>query len=117
MLGDDSSSGVESVVGREAELEAIESVCRRPPDGGSVLLVGAAGIGKTALWDAGVRLAVTSGLCVLAARPRTALEAALLRVEYLRSIRKTRISKQIARNRSTIARTLPQRDGDRHART
>jgi DNA-binding CsgD family transcriptional regulator len=69
LLGDDSSSGVESVVGREAEFAAIESVCRRPPAGRSVLLVGEAGIGKTALWDAGVRLAVARGLRVLAARP------------------------------------------------
>jgi hypothetical protein len=38
-------------------------------------------------------------------------------VEYLRSIHKTQISKQIAKNRSTIARTLAQRDDDRHART
>jgi DNA-binding CsgD family transcriptional regulator len=70
LLGDDSSSGVEPVVGREAELEAVESVCRPPPDGRSVLLVGEPGIGKTAVWDAGVRLAVARGLRVLAARPR-----------------------------------------------
>lgn len=38
-------------------------------------------------------------------------------VEYLRSIHKTQISKQIAKNRSTIARTLAQRDDDRHERT
>ncbi len=38
-------------------------------------------------------------------------------VEYLHSIRKTQISKQIAKNRSTIARTLAKREDDRHART
>jgi DNA-binding CsgD family transcriptional regulator len=56
------------VVGREAELAVIESVCRRP-DGRSVLLVGEPGIGKTALWDAGVQLAAARGLLVLKARP------------------------------------------------
>jgi DNA-binding CsgD family transcriptional regulator/predicted ATPase len=70
LLGEGSSSGVEAVVGREVELEAIESVCRPPPDGRSVLLVGEPGIGKTALWEAGVRRAAARGLRVLAARPR-----------------------------------------------
>jgi hypothetical protein len=34
-------------------------------------------------------------------------------VEYLRSIRKTRISKQLAKNRSAIAARLPPREGGR----
>ena len=33
-------------------------------------------------------------------------------VEYLRSLRKTRIARQIAKNRSTIASTLANRDDD-----
>jgi hypothetical protein len=38
-------------------------------------------------------------------------------VEYLRRIHKTQISKQLAKNRSTIARTLAQREDHRRART
>ena len=38
-------------------------------------------------------------------------------IEYLRSIRKTRISRQLAKNRATIARTLARSEDDRHART
>ena len=38
-------------------------------------------------------------------------------IEYLRSIRKTQISRQLAKNRSTIARTMAPREGDRNART
>ena len=37
-------------------------------------------------------------------------------IEYLRSIRRTQISKQLAENRSRIERTLAQREDDRHAR-
>ena len=50
-----------------------------------------------------------------AARYRKAAHQALDQldwcVEYLRSIRKTKIAKQIAKNRSPIARTLGPRDG------
>lgn len=55
-----------------------------------------------------------------AARYREAAHRALEQldwcVEYLRTIRKTKISKQIAENRSTIARTLAESKADRHAR-
>ena len=38
-------------------------------------------------------------------------------IEYLRSIRKTQISKQLAKNHSRIERALAQREDDRRART
>jgi hypothetical protein len=38
-------------------------------------------------------------------------------VEYLRSLGKTRISKQLARNRSAIAARLPPREDDRRSRS
>ncbi|MGN6867753.1 MAG: hypothetical protein ACTHMY_05035 [Solirubrobacteraceae bacterium] len=38
-------------------------------------------------------------------------------IEYLRTIRKTQISKRLAKNRAAIARTLAQHEDDRHART
>jgi len=37
-------------------------------------------------------------------------------VEYLRSIRKTRLSKQLAKNRSAISARLPPREEDRRSR-
>lgn len=36
-------------------------------------------------------------------------------IEYLRSLRKTRISKQLAKNRSAIAARLPPREEDRRS--
>lgn len=62
------------LVGRDAELEAIESFLRRTDrDASSVLaLVGEAGIGKTTLWRAGVALAREHSYRVLAARPASA---------------------------------------------
>jgi hypothetical protein len=36
-------------------------------------------------------------------------------VEYLRSLRKTKISKQLAKNRSAIAARLPPREEDRRS--
>ena len=38
-------------------------------------------------------------------------------VEYLRSIRKTKIAKQVAKNRSAIAQTLARLEDDRGFRT
>lgn len=69
-VGEGSSRAVGSVVGREVELEAIEAVCRPPPGGRSLLLVGEPGIGKTELWEAGTRLARAHGVRALTARPR-----------------------------------------------
>ncbi len=55
--------------GREAQLAALGAALSAP---GSVLLTGEAGIGKTALWEAGVAFAAAHGHQVLAARPAEA---------------------------------------------
>jgi predicted ATPase len=58
------------IVGRELELEAIGSFLDRDSAGASALVyVGEAGIGKTALWEEGVRLARDAGSRVVVARP------------------------------------------------
>ena len=58
------------VVGRNAELGALEEFVSRISDGARVLVLeGEAGMGKTTLWSAGVDLAQTRGLCVLQAEP------------------------------------------------
>lgn len=59
---------VSSLVGREAELGAVEAFLRseRPL---AVAIVGEPGIGKTTLWQAGVELARARGARVLVARP------------------------------------------------
>jgi DNA-binding CsgD family transcriptional regulator len=58
-----------AVIGREAELEAVEeligAVDRAP---GAVLIEGEAGIGKSTVWNAGVAAARAAGLRVLACR-------------------------------------------------
>jgi len=57
------------VIGREPELAILEEFL----DGGTawlaLLLTGGPGIGKTALWERGLRLARDRGIRVLAARP------------------------------------------------
>src|SRR3954468_6534835 len=59
-----------TVVGRERELEAIASFLVDGASRSRVLMIeGAAGIGKTALWEAALRAASESGLRVLSARP------------------------------------------------
>ena len=59
---------VSSLVGREAELGAVETFLRseRPC---VVAIVGEPGIGKTTLWQVGVELARAQGARVLIARP------------------------------------------------
>ena len=57
-----------AIVGREHELEAITGWLDGPAP--AVLQIeGEAGIGKTTLWEEGVRLARDSGALVLACRP------------------------------------------------
>lgn len=57
------------VIGREPELEVIESFLAGSHDGPSALLIeGDAGIGKTTLWQAGIDAALERGLRVLTAR-------------------------------------------------
>jgi hypothetical protein len=57
------------IVGRESELARVQSFIGSVPEGPSVLLLeGAAGIGKTTLWHAGVSIARARGHRVLACR-------------------------------------------------
>lgn len=57
------------IVGREGELARVQSFIGSVSEGPSALLLeGAAGIGKTTLWHAGVSIARTRGLRVLSCR-------------------------------------------------
>jgi DNA-binding CsgD family transcriptional regulator len=59
----------DEVIARSAELLAIATSVAAVPDGGhAMLLAGDAGIGKTALWQAGLRLATERGVRVLTSR-------------------------------------------------
>ncbi len=59
-----------SVIGREAELAAVEAFLDGSTDGHAVLaIVGEPGIGKTTIWDDAVARARAGGATVLAARP------------------------------------------------
>jgi AAA ATPase domain len=57
------------VIGREPELAVLEEFLDRDTPWLALLLTGGPGIGKTALWERGLRLARDRGLRVLAARP------------------------------------------------
>ena len=57
------------VFGRESELSALRGLVAADRRVGALLLTGVAGIGKTALWEAGLEMARTAGRFVLAARP------------------------------------------------
>jgi len=57
-----------AVIGRERELAILRGLLS--PDGPpAILLTGAAGVGKTSLWEAGLALASAHGALVLSARP------------------------------------------------
>jgi DNA-binding CsgD family transcriptional regulator len=62
---------VEQLVGREAELQAIRDALERPTPA-AIVLEGEAGIGKTALWQAGLAAAEERGMRPLVARPAEA---------------------------------------------
>jgi hypothetical protein len=62
---------VEQLVGREAELQAVHEALARPAPVG-IVLEGEAGIGKTALWEAGIAAGAGGGMRVLIARPAEA---------------------------------------------
>ena len=65
--------GVPKLVGREEELAALLDLVDAPDQLPSVAVVtGEPGIGKTALWLAGVELAAASGFRVLSSRPSEA---------------------------------------------
>ncbi len=67
----------ERILGRGAELQQIGALLAdETPAGRALVLTGDAGVGKTTIWEEGVRLAGERGLRVLAARPAEA-EAAL----------------------------------------
>ena len=57
------------VIGREPELAVLEEFLDRDTPWPALLLTGGPGIGKTALWERGLRLARDRGIRVLAARP------------------------------------------------
>src|SRR5215469_2479201 len=57
------------VVGREQELAQLRAFLCGRQRAGTLLLTGAAGIGKTVLWSAGLALAEGGGRFVMAARP------------------------------------------------
>jgi len=57
------------VFGRDSELTALRGLVAADRRVGALLLTGAAGIGKTALWEAGLEMARAAGRFVLAARP------------------------------------------------
>jgi DNA-binding CsgD family transcriptional regulator/tetratricopeptide (TPR) repeat protein len=57
------------VIGREPELAVLEEFLDRDTPRRALLLTGGPGIGKTALWERGLRLARDRGSRVLAARP------------------------------------------------
>ena len=63
------SSGNGRVIGREPELATIGEFLGPDTAAPGLVLTGGPGIGKTSLWEAGVRLARQKGMRVLAARP------------------------------------------------
>jgi DNA-binding CsgD family transcriptional regulator len=61
--------GMPEVIGREPELTVLEEFLDRDTPWLALLLTGGPGIGKTALWERGLRLARGRDIRVLAARP------------------------------------------------
>jgi DNA-binding CsgD family transcriptional regulator len=61
-------TAVAQVVGRESELAALREFLDGPPPVPALVLTGAAGIGKTTLWEAGVAIARERGWNVLLSR-------------------------------------------------
>jgi ATP-dependent Clp protease ATP-binding subunit ClpA len=58
----------ERILGRAAELERVAALLAdETPEARSLVLTGDAGVGKTTIWEEGVRLAGERGLRVLAA--------------------------------------------------
>lgn len=61
-----------SLIGREAEIAAVETFLAGAPGAGALVLEGAPGIGKTTLWEAGLEAGRRHGFRVLSARPSDA---------------------------------------------
>jgi DNA-binding CsgD family transcriptional regulator len=60
----------DAIVGRDAELDSVHAFLDRVPEGPTALVLeGAAGIGKSTIWLAGVEAARKRGMCVLVSRP------------------------------------------------
>ena len=57
------------LVGREWESQAVRDALANDPAAGALVLEGAAGVGKTVLWEAGLAHATTLGQHVVSARP------------------------------------------------
>ena len=71
-MGGRSDGGHAAIVGRRAELDAIDQLLGYEGPAAAVLLDGEAGIGKTTIWRAGVRRARERGLQTLVAQPSAA---------------------------------------------
>ncbi len=69
MIDQEPSGSRASVLGRDAELGFLRDVVVNDAGGRTIVLVGGPGIGKTTLWEAGLRIARGVGVRVLAARP------------------------------------------------
>ena len=71
MASTTSRRGPISLLGRRAELDAIDDFLGAVDDGASsvLLLSGPAGIGKTTIWQAGLDAARRRGFTVVSARP------------------------------------------------
>jgi DNA-binding NarL/FixJ family response regulator len=65
---DREGAGRASVVGRDAELLALDGVLSGGAPGSAIVMIGGPGIGKTTLWEAAVAAARARGVRVLAAR-------------------------------------------------
>lgn len=57
------------IVGRQAELAALDGFLEANRPSSAMVLAGGAGVGKTTLWEACVESARERGICVLVARP------------------------------------------------
>jgi hypothetical protein len=59
-----------AIIGRDTELDSVHAFLDRDPERPTALVLeGAAGIGKSTIWLAGVEAAREHGLCVLVSRP------------------------------------------------
>jgi DNA-binding CsgD family transcriptional regulator len=73
----DRGAGVGSVVGRDVELARLDEFVTATAGGGTLVLIGGPGIGKTTLWEAATESARARGVRVLSARSPVVGEAQL----------------------------------------